>query len=67
MQIRYVKNPQTANFVVNLVAERQQIVVLPAAFIRITGVNPRAVLGSMGVTAAQAAELGFVIEMEVAV
>lgn len=61
-QIRYVRDLNTLNFFVSLIGKPQRIVVLPDAFIRITRISPRAVLGSTTVTPAEAVALGFIVK-----
>ncbi|MCM3272971.1 hypothetical protein [Paenibacillus elgii] len=61
-QIRYVRHPFTRNYHVTLVGHaRQNAVIQPAAFIRATGVHPRAVLGAAQIDRAAAASFGFVL------
>ncbi|WP_127488927.1 hypothetical protein [Paenibacillus ehimensis] len=61
-QIRYVRHPFTQNFLVTLVGHsRQNAVIQPAAFIRATGVHPRAVLGAAQIDRAAADAFGFVL------
>ncbi|MEK3707421.1 hypothetical protein MKY87_25555 [Paenibacillus sp. FSL R7-0198] len=50
------------NYVVTHIMFGQQIVCLPGAFRRITGVSNRAVSGIVTLTAAKLAEVGFIIE-----
>ncbi|MDO3682213.1 hypothetical protein [Paenibacillus ehimensis] len=61
-QIRYVRHPFTQNYHVTLVGyPRQNAVIQPAAFIRATGVHPRAVLGAAQIDWAAAAAFGFTV------
>ncbi|MFB6362505.1 hypothetical protein ACFCP7_00405 [Paenibacillus elgii] len=60
--IRYVRHPFTQNYHVTLVKyPRQNAVIQPGAFIRATGVHPRAVLGAAEIDRAAADTFGFVL------
>lgn len=61
-EIGYCRDAKTGNFIVTYRggSKRQQIVVLAAAFQRITGIDRRSVANIINVTAAQLDELGFI-------
>jgi hypothetical protein len=62
MGIRYVRNPQTGLFHVNLIdTPRQQAVFNPRFFARIANVSDRAVLGFTELNTLQLATLGFAV------
>ncbi|MCQ4363035.1 hypothetical protein KQR54_18220 [Mycobacterium gordonae] len=61
MQIRYVLDPRSRNFIVTLPELAQKISVLPGIMSRIVGTHPRTVLASTSINALQAARLGFLL------
>ncbi|NJJ38405.1 hypothetical protein [Paenibacillus apii] len=63
-QIRYVLDPHTLNIIASLTGTRQQLAINPRAFRKLAGVSERAVLGSLPVSSAVAAEIGFIIPDE---
>ncbi|MDU2239380.1 MAG: hypothetical protein E7E23_02290 [Paenibacillus sp.] len=61
LQARYVIDPATGRYIVRLLEPRQEISVSVALLRRVTDISPRAVLGAVPLTYAQAAALGFVV------
>ncbi|MEK4525721.1 hypothetical protein NST38_09990 [Paenibacillus sp. FSL H8-0104] len=71
IEIGYVRDHRTGNFIVTLIDEsfhpnsnrrRQQIVVLPGAFFRIlTKIDRRSIANTVYVTLEQADNLGFIV------
>lgn len=61
LQARYVIDPATGRYFVRLLEPRQEISVSSALLRRVTDISPRAVLGAVPLTYAQAAALGFVV------
>ncbi|KAA8756538.1 hypothetical protein [Paenibacillus sp. UASWS1643] len=71
IEIGYVRDHRTGNFIVTLIDEsfhpnsnrrRQQIVVLPGAFFHIlTKIDRRSIANAVYVTLEQAADLGFIV------
>jgi len=64
-QIRYCLDPQTLLSVVTLAGTRQQLVINPRALARILGSTRPAVLGTWTVTPAQAADIGFIVPIQI--
>ncbi|AIQ13648.1 hypothetical protein [Paenibacillus durus] len=58
-QVVYSPGPY-GHFVVSLFETKQELVINPRAFRRITGVSDRAYMGSVCVTREQAADIGFI-------
>ncbi|KOY12596.1 hypothetical protein [Paenibacillus xylanivorans] len=69
VQIGYVRDHRTGNFIVSLVnpaiksnLRRQEIIVLPGAFFRILpNLDRRSIANNANVTMEQAADLGFIV------
>lgn len=62
LQARYVIDPTTGRYIVHLLEPRQEISVSATLFRRVASTSPRAVLGAVPLTYAQATALGFVVE-----
>ncbi|WP_025717891.1 hypothetical protein [Paenibacillus sp. 1-18] len=59
--VRYVFDPTTGNYILRYVGTRQELVIQPRAFWRITKVNQRSPLGSLTLSMDVMSELGFIV------
>ncbi|WP_259294235.1 hypothetical protein [Paenibacillus jamilae] len=60
-QVRYVLDPITGNYIVRYVGTRQELVMQPRAFWKLTGVSRRSPLGSLTLSMDVMKELGFIV------
>ncbi|MBE0335569.1 hypothetical protein [Paenibacillus sp. 23TSA30-6] len=60
-QVRYVLDPTTGNYILRYVGTRQELVIQPRAFWKITGVSRRSPLGSLTLSMDVMKELGFIV------
>lgn len=63
-QVRYFYAPHIGRIIAKLIGTSQELSSNPRHFQRVSGVSPRAVLGSVSLTAAQAREIGFILPQE---
>ncbi|WP_238533415.1 hypothetical protein [Paenibacillus terrae] len=61
-QVRYVLDPSTGNYILRYVGTRQELVIQPRAFWKITGVSRRSPLGSLTLSMDVMSELGFIVK-----
>ncbi|WP_149096145.1 hypothetical protein [Paenibacillus terrae] len=59
--VRYVFDPTTGNYILRYVGTRQELVIQPRAFSKITGVSRRSPLGSLTLSMDVMSELGFIV------
>ncbi|MDN4069694.1 hypothetical protein QYF50_17465 [Paenibacillus vini] len=64
-QARYVFDPFTGRYVVNLLEPRQELSARADHFRQITGISAKSVLGSISLTLSEAAAIGFIVNEEV--
>ncbi|MGQ3479150.1 hypothetical protein [Paenibacillus sp. TY11] len=60
-QVRYVLDPITGNYIIRYVGTRQELVIQPRAFWKLTGVSRRSSLGSLTLSMDVMKELGFIV------
>lgn len=63
-QVRYVYAPHIGRVIARLLGTSQELSSNPRHFCEVTGVSPRAVLGSVSLTREQATRIGFVLPVE---
>lgn len=61
-QARYVLDPFTGRYIVNLLEPRQELSASASHFRKITGVSERSVLGSVSLTMEESTAIGFIVK-----